>query len=74
VNENLDYPHSIDTDDMRKSHPFDSFDSRKSRYNSYGIFDLKRSKPINNKDKNALPYIQEYVDKINGVSSVGIPT
>lgn len=53
---------------MRKSHPFDSFDIRKSKYNSYGIPVLNTPKPIDEKDDNASPYIQEYIDRINGVS------
>ena len=72
VNETLDYPHSIDTDNMRKSHPFDPFDIRKSKYNSYGIPVLKTPKPKDEMDKNVLPYIQEYIDRIDAISSEAI--
>ena len=79
VNETLDYPHSIDIDGMRKSHPLDRFHAKTSQDYPYGkgefmVSGLKTPMPVDPEDANAALYIREHLDRINGVSSVEIPT
>ena len=75
VNETLDYPHSIDADNMRKSHPFDSFHTKTSQDYPYGkgefmVFGLKTPMPVDSEDANATLYIREHLDRINGTTAM----
>jgi hypothetical protein len=74
INTTLNYRHSVDTNNNRKTHPFDKFDIKTPKQKSYGIPSITSPKPTHALELNEanMPisaiYIQEYINMIQGLN------